>query len=304
MSIVEKAVEKLKTLQIEEPPRSRIEPVFEQVRLHASRAPTVERLQDRGRVTDSMPDRAAVWHINPADLKREGVSPGEEDAVRQLAEELRRIKRPLLANATGKGAEVIKNGHRIMVASAIPGEGKTFTSLNLAMSLAKELDFEVLLVDGDIPKSDVTRILGLESRLGLIDVLADGQLQPSEVIVHTDVPNLTVVPVGQPSPLVAELFGSRRMEYVLGEFDGPRQQRLVLFDSSPLLAASEAPVLALHMGQIVLVVAANSTSHQTVTSALQTLDSSKYISFILNMSRLPAGENYYYSYYHHYSKDR
>ncbi|MGH8283236.1 MAG: AAA family ATPase [Gammaproteobacteria bacterium] len=304
MSIVEKAVEKLKTLQPQEPVRRRIEPAFEPPASSASPVPTVERMQDRVRVMHAAIEATPVWHVNPADLKRAGLLPAEDEAAHRLADELRRIKRPLLANITGKGVKAVVNGQRIMVASAIPGEGKTFTSFNLAMSLARELDFEVLLVDGDIPKSDITRILKLDSRPGLMDVLADERRQPSEVIVRTEVPNLLVVPVGQRSPLAAEFFGSRRMEYVLHEFAGQGQRRLMLFDSSPLLATSEAPILASHMGQIIVVVAAGSTGQQTVKSALQTLDSSKCISFILNMSRLPSSEGYYDSYYHHYSKDR
>ena len=301
MSIVEKAAEKLVAGQPQS--EQRVEYVGGPViGGRTAVAATLERLQDRIRAVPPPAADVTAWHLDLAELKRAGLLPAEEQAAGRLGDELRRIKRPLLMNATGKGAKGLTCATRIMVASAVPGEGKTFTSLNLALSLAQEPDFEVLLVDGDVPKSDITRVLKLEDRLGLMDVLTNEQLRPADVIVHTDVPNLSVVPVGQHGSLVAELFGSRRMEYVLEEFSGHDSRRLMLFDSAPLLATPEAQVLASHVGQIVLVVAAGRTQQTDLRSALQTLGDSQYIGLVLNMSRLPASETHYYSYYQHYAK--
>lgn len=136
-----------------------------------------------------------------------------------------------------------------------------------------------------------------------MDVLGDERRQPVEVIVRTDVPNLMVVPVGERQSLTTELFGSRRMDYVLEEFGGRNRRRLVVFDSSPLLATSEAPVLASHMGQVVMVVAAGRTPRQVVNSALEGLNDSQYVGLLLNMSRLPASENHYDYYYGRYYRD-
>lgn len=304
MSVVEKAVEKLKTLQVEQPLPPMIEPLPETGAARVPMAPTIELLQERVRVVHPSAESAPLWHVNRAELKHAGLLPAEDEAAGRLADELRRIKRPLLDNAVGKGDKALIHGQRIMVASAVPGEGKTFTSLNLALSLAQEPDFEVLLVDGDVPKSDISRVLKLNGRPGLMDVLADDKWHPADVIVRTDVPNLSVVPVGRSGTLVAELFGSRRMEYVLEELGGHNPRRLILFDSAPLLATSEAQVLAAHVGQIVMVVAAGSTPQAVLKSALQNLGDSQYLGLVLNMSRLPASESHYYSYYHHYPKDR
>lgn len=287
MSIVEKAAEKLKNLPAGLP----VSPPLEVAPLHT--ASTVERLQERTRVADQPVESAPLWHVESAALKRMGILPADDAAGARLADELRLIKRPLLDNAIGKGAETLVRGKRIMVASAEAGEGKTFVAMNLALSLARETDFEVLLVDGDIAKSDITRILGLSGQPGLMDVLADEQRAPAEVIVHTDVQNLLVVPAGQRHPLAAELFRSRRMEYVLDEFGGRDRRRLVVFDSSPLLATSESQVLASHMGQVVMVVAADRTRRQVVNAALQCLDDFQYVGLVLNMSSLPAGADYY-----------
>lgn len=308
MSIVEKAVEKLKALQPQVGTLAGVKPsvgsASEILASHSPSTASVERLQDKIRAVHATADKAPELQLDRAGLKRAGLLPAEDEAAHRLADELRRIKHPLLANITGrKGATAVANGHRIMVASAVPGEGKTFTSLNLAMSLAKERDYEVLLVDADIPKCDLTRALHLEGHPGLLDVLTDEQRRPDDVIARTDVPNLMVVPVGRPSTLTAELLGSRRMEQVLQEFTGQGQRRLLIFDSSPLLATSEAQVLASRMGQIILVVAAGRTTQQAVKSAIQTLDGSKCINLILNMTRLWAGEGYYGTYYSHNLKD-
>lgn len=287
MSIVEKAVEKLKNLPTELPASAPVEAAPVQM------PSTVERFQERTHVVDQPVESPPLWHVEPAVLKRMGILPADEAAGERLEDELRLIKRPLLDNAMGKGAEAVVRGRRIMVASAEAGEGKSFVAMNLAMSLARETDFEVLLVDGDVPKSDITRILDLSGQPGLMDVLADEQRAPAEVIVQTDVQNLLVVPAGKRHPLAAELFRSRRMEHVLDEFGGRDRRRLVVFDSSPLLATSESQVLASHMGQVVVVVAAGRTRRQAVSSALQSLGDFQYVGLVLNMSSLPARANYY-----------
>lgn len=287
MSIVEKAVEKLKTLPVESP----TPPQVEGESLHT--APTIERLQERAQVVDRPVEPASPYHLDRLALKRKGLLLADNGADGRLADELRRIKRPLLKNAIGKGAETFARGNRILVTSAEAGEGKTFAAVNLALSLAREADFEVLLVDGDIPKSDITHIFGLEGKPGLMDVVADEQLAPAEVIIRTDVPNLMVVPAGKPHPLAAELFRSRRMEYVMDELSGRNRRRLLVFDSAPLLVTTESHVLASHMGQVVVMVAAGRTRQQAVNSALQSLNDFQFVGLVLNMSRLPPTEYYF-----------
>lgn len=297
MSTVEKAAEKLKSLQ----PESAVLPAVEAVAVHPGS--TFERLQERVRDQDQVAEIAPLWHLDFSVVERAGLLPADGDANRRLADELRRVKRPLLDNVTGKGLKAFARTERIVVSSTEQGEGKTFTALNLALSLAREPDFEVLLVDGDVAKANLTRVLGLDGRPGLMDMLADERRKPAEVIVRTDVPNLLVVPAGERHALAAELFGSLRMEYVLEEFGGRNRRRLVVFDSSPLLATSESQTLVSLMGQVVVVVAAGRTRRHALSSALQNLKDSQYVGLILNMSRLPASENHYDRYYGRYSED-
>lgn len=295
MSIVEKAVEKLKALPAEAAPTPSAEPA---PAVPVRAASTVERLQERARTVDQPVETVPPWRVDLDALRRMGLLPGDDTAERRLADEMRGIKRPLLANAMDKGADTHPRGKRIMVTSAEAGEGKTFAAVNLALSLAREADVEVLLVDGDIPKSDITRIFGLNGKPGLMDVLADEKLAPTDVIVPTDVPNLLVVPAGQRHLLAAELFRSRRMDHVLDEFGARNRRRLLVFDSSPLLATSESQVLASHMGQVVMVVAAGRTGRQVVASALRRMGDLPYVGLLLNMSSL-AGENDYSGYSHY-----
>jgi len=296
MSIVEKAAEKLRTQRpAEQPGLPQVEDVAE-----AHIAPTVERLQEQRHAVRRDAADGEVVHIDLDALVRAGLLPSEDEASGRLSNEVRRAKLPLLNNATGKSAKVPEFADRIVVTSAVPGEGKTFTVINLALSLAREPDFEVVLLDADIPKSDVTRTFGLQGHPGLMDILADESRRPADVILHTSVPNLFVVPAGQRNPLAAELFGGRRMGQVLEELGSNSKQRLLVFDSSPLLATPEARVLASQMGQVVVVVGAGHTRRYELKSALEGLGGSQYIGLILNKSRLPAIENPYYGYYGQY----
>jgi exopolysaccharide/PEP-CTERM locus tyrosine autokinase len=300
MSIVEKAAEKLRTQRpAEQPGLPQVEEVFE-----TPTAPTVERLQEQRHAVRRNAAEGDVVHVDLDALMRAGLLPSQDEASGRLSNEVRRAKLPLLNNATGKSAKVPEFADRIVVTSAVPGEGKTFTAINLALSLAREPDFEVVLLDADIPKSDVTRTFGLQGYPGLMDILADESRRTADVILRTDVPNLFLVPAGQRNPLAAELFGGRRMSQVLEDFGANSKQRLLVFDSSPLLATPEARVLASQMGQVVVVVGAGHTRRYELKSALEGLGDSQYVGLILNKSRLPAIENPYYGYYGQYGNTR
>lgn len=301
MSTVEKAAEKLLAAGGESLVTAGAAPLQTPVpaSIPPHPAPSIERLHDRAQAVHRVPATASPWRVDRKALERAGLLVVGSAANGRLLDEMRRIKRPLVDNAFGKGAPALAHAQRIVVTSAVPGEGKSFTTLNLAMSLACELDFEVLLVDGDVPKSHLTHALGLSDHPGLMDILTDEHRVPDETIVRTDVPNLLVVPAGKRHPLAAELFGSLRMQRVLDEFSNAGTRRLVLFDSPPMLATSESQVLVAHMGQVVMVVAAGRTARHEVDLALQGVnDQTQYVGLVLNLSRLPAGENHYYDGYY------
>ena len=218
-------------------------------------------------------------------------------AVRsRLAEEFRVIKRPLLTNAHGKSAAPIANANRIMITSALPGEGKTYVSLNLAMSIAMELDTSVMLVDADASRPAVLDRLGLEPSRGLFDLLADPALTLDECVLATNVERLSILPAGTEQAQATELLASDTMTRLVDQLSSDDPRRIVLFDTPPLLSASEARVLAAHMGQVVLIVAADDTPQGSVAEALATIENCPVVVTLLNKVSPGNSGNYYGSY--------
>lgn len=215
----------------------------------------------------------------------------------RMADEFRVLKRPLLANASPNASVPVKNGNLVMVTSAAPGEGKTFTSINLAMSIAMELDRTVLLVDGDVARPSLPRALGLEPGRGLLDLLAsDNKVDLSELLLRTNVQNLTLLLAGSHHPRAAEMLASNSMTSFLAELAAKYADRIIIFDSPPLLPTTEARVLATHMGQIVFVVHAERTLQKEVKQALSTIESCPVKLLVLNGAKTSGQGAYGYGY--------
>jgi exopolysaccharide/PEP-CTERM locus tyrosine autokinase len=224
----------------------------------------------------------------------------------QLADQYRVIKRPLIDNAMGKGAAAsLKHANLIMVTSALPGEGKSFTSLNLALSIAAELDHRVMLVDADVARPSVLRMLGLSRGPGLLDVLED-RVALSDVLLRTNVDKLTLLPSGTPHPRATELLASDAMRSLLDEMARRYPDRIIIFDSPPLLLTTESRVLASHMGQVVVVVHAEKTRQSVVQQALATIESCPLKLMLLNQASANSagsyGEGYGYGYGYGYGE--
>lgn len=216
-------------------------------------------------------------------LRRSGLLAPESDQ-RRLADEYREIKRPLLLNAAGGGASPVERGNLIMLGSALPGEGKTFTSINLCMSLAQEKDWSVVLVDGDVAKQHLTTTLGLDDEPGLLDLLREPQVPVESYVIPTDVPGLAVLPAGSGDQHATELLSSSRMDRIARHLSESDPRRVCVFDSPPFLATSEALGLASHVGQIAIIVHAGHTPSHCVRLTLEKLDPSKAVSLILNQA--------------------
>ena len=270
---------------------------------HAGMAPALE--HERAAWAPGAPgSRASASHptagsrridLNFSRLKTRGfVTP---DAVTsQIAEEFRVIKRPIIRNALGQGGARVRNGNLVMVTSALPGEGKTFTSINLALSIATEVDSTVLLVDGDVAHPSIPELLGAPHGPGLLDLLTRDNLEFSDALVRTNVEKLTLLPAGSRHRRSTELLASEQMASLLREMASRYRDRIVIFDSPPLLATTEARVLAANMGQIAMVVAADATSQHAVNQALATVEACEVVMMVLNKaSRTDVGT--YYGYY-------
>ncbi len=233
-------------------------------------------------------------HIDLAMLAAKGMVTPEQPRS-SIAEEFRVIKRPLLRNATDAGPARIENANLIMVTSALPGEGKTFSAINLAISMAMELDYTVLLVDADVSRPSVFRQLGLPPERGLMDVLAGEVTDLSEVLLRTNIEKLSILPAGMPHQRATELLASENMNRLLKQIASRYSDRIVVFDSPPLLVTTESRVLATHMGQVVVVVESERTTHSSVKQALATIESCPIKLMMLNKSR-HSGPGSYYGY--------
>jgi receptor protein-tyrosine kinase len=213
----------------------------------------------------------------------------------RIADEFRVIKRPIIRNALDFAGTHIKHGNLVMVTSALPGEGKTFTSVNLALSIAMEFNSTVLLVDGDVAHPTLPSLLGVPASPGLLDLLTRGA-SVGDALIRTNVERLALLPAGSRHQRATELLASEQMAGLLHELSTRYSDRIIVFDSPPLLATTEARVLATHMGQIVMVVAADQTSQHAVTQALATIDSCEVVLMMLNKSsQTDVGS--YYGYY-------
>jgi exopolysaccharide/PEP-CTERM locus tyrosine autokinase len=211
-----------------------------------------------------------------------------------LLEDFRIIKRPLLQRAFTERAHGDNPGNLIMVTSSLPGEGKTYTAINLAMSIAMELDHTVLLVDADVARPSVLRTLGLPNQRGLMDILVDDKLDMAEVMLRTNVDTLSILPAGTSTPRATELLASSTMSNLVSEIANRYPDRIVIFDSPPLLLTSESRVLASHMGQILMVVEAQTTTQHAVKEALSQLEGMTNVNLIYNKTRdLPGIEETY-----------
>jgi len=223
-----------------------------------------------------------------------------EQVKSALIEEYRMIKRPLITNAFGKSAKGIKRANLILVTSSIPGEGKSFSAINLALSIANERDKNVLLIDADVSKPTLAKRLGVTESLGLIEYLESDDVDFSDICFKTDLPGLQVIPAGKRHAFSTELLSSNKMAEFVDELSQRYPDRIVIFDSPPLLAATQAEVLASLVGQVVFVISAETTMQSTVQDAIKKLESVDVVLALLNKSKHELKLDYYgYGQYGH-----
>jgi exopolysaccharide/PEP-CTERM locus tyrosine autokinase len=225
-------------------------------------------------------------------LRAQGELP-EAGLERRFADCYREIKRPLIqAMLSGDAGP---DSRLILITSALPAEGKTFTALNLAFSVARERDVSVLLVDADLPKGHLSRTFGLHDGPGLLDALADESIDVDSLVVGTDIKGLEILPAGRPVEGASELIASARMSQIATRL-ARHPRRLVLLDSPPLLASSEARALKELPGQILIVTRAGRTPRQALLDAIALIDKTKLHGLVLNDAHGSSGDGYYTHY--------
>ncbi len=317
MSIIEKAVQRLDELKragitlpdgaVSQPPDSG--PSSAEINRHSNEVAQVTRVSSplasvvaeisspvaeaRAASPSSGGDTTSRFVEIDLDRLRAGGMLTPEAQRSQIADEYRVIKRPLIGNAQDRGATPLKHGNLIMITSAMPGEGKSFTSVNLAISIAMEMDNTVLLVDADVARPSLLNVLGLPPARGLMDVLVREEEDLGEVLLKTNVEKLSILPAGTPHQRATELLASDAMIQLLDEMASRYADRIIIFDSPPLLVTTESRVLASHMGQIVIVVEAEKTTLSTVKQALSTIETCPVRMTLLNKGARASVGNYY-----------
>ena len=229
-------------------------------------------------------------NIDLQELRAKGYLP-EVEQDRGFGEHYRRIKRPLIEKAVAGTAA--GESRVIMVASAVPGDGKTFTSINLALSMALERDMSVLLVDSDVAKQHITGIFGLSRQPGLLDALQDDTVDPESLVISTNIRGLSLLPAGSRAEGTAELLSSNRMRSIAENLCAANAGRILLLDSPPLLITNEGRALLKIAGQVILVVRASSTPRQAVQAAIRLIDVRQAGGLILNDVTTASSDEYY-----------
>lgn len=223
-----------------------------------------------------------------------------DGVVTGLSEEFRIVKRQLLLAARGgKGFDAVPHGERILVCSAHPDEGKTYCAINLALSMASEKDNRVLLVDADFAKPSVLSTLGIENGPGFMDALADDRVEAESFIIETDIEGFSVLPAGSRTNQDTEYLAAARTAQIIDDLTRADPSRIIIFDSPPALAASPASVLALHVGQVLMIVHADETTDSALRDALGLLSGCDHMQLLLNRAKFsPTGRKFgnYYGY--------
>jgi protein-tyrosine kinase len=204
----------------------------------------------------------------------------------QVSEEFRVIKRQLLRQAFPSPGGARAGANLVMITSARPGEGKTFTALNLALGIATEPSRHVLLVDADTSRQGVGEVIGLKDQCGLLDVLSDDEPDLSQVMLRTDIPNFALLLGGVTRDNAAELLAGSRMAALLREMSLRYSDRVILIDAPPCLVSSDPMSLSASVGKVIMVIEADKTQNDEITVALDMVKDCQNVSLILNKTRV------------------
>lgn len=219
-----------------------------------------------------------------------------------IIDEYRRIKRPLISNAIGKTAKLVDKGNLILLTSSLPGEGKSYTSVNLALSIAQERDHTVLLVDCDVARHGSSRLLGIADKPGLVELLESDDLDIGDVILRTDIPKLCLISAGKQHEYVTELLASHRMVELVHELGSRYPDRVIIFDGPPILPTPQTQVLVGLVGQVVFVIEAGKTPQTVVEEALRLIPDDQATGLVLNKNERMSVRSGYYGYYDSYKE--
>jgi protein-tyrosine kinase len=217
---------------------------------------------------------------------------------KQVAESIRMLRSKIFYPESGTPPR------SILVTSAIPGEGKSFLCANLGVSIAQGIEKQALLVECDLRRPCLSKMLGLSNSRGLVDYLQSGT-PIEQLIQQTSMPKLSILSSGKPPKNPAELLDTKKMTSLIEELENQNPDRLIIFDSPPMQAASETDVLAKKVDKIILVIRWGFARREHAKQLVEMLGRDKVIGVVFNafeMSRLESKlQGYYYGYKDYYS---
>jgi protein-tyrosine kinase len=215
------------------------------------------------------------------------------DPTSPVAEEYRKLKEMVLkATRTTEGFR-----NMLMVTSALAGEGKSVTSLNLAACLAQEYDHTVLVVDADLRKPSCAKYLGIEPGQGITDCLLKGT-PFNEALIHTGIGKLAFLPAGSPVDNPAELFSSHRMRDLLMEMKHRYPDRYIVIDTPPVLPFAETRSIGAIADGVILVVKEGVPSQEEIRESVDALRGATILGIVYNQADLSGINKPYSNYYY------
>jgi len=175
-------------------------------------------------------------------------------------------------------------GNTLLIASANSGEGRTVTAINLAIALSQQIDGTVLLVDSDLRNPSIHTLLGIDVTKGLSDYLR-GKAEIPELLINPGIPRLVILPGGKPLVNSSELLGAPKMKLLVKEMKERYADRIIIFDSSPLLDSADSMVLSRFIDGILIVVEAEKTTKEDLKRTLELLKERPVIGTVFNKAR-------------------
>lgn len=251
------------------------------------------------RTAPAEPDQAPGF-LDLESLERAGLVVGRKLRTR-ISEEFRVTVGSILRSIKTSYTPGRGSGNLLMITSSRPGEGKSFTSLNLAGSIAQHTQREVLLVDVDAKQNSLTDQLGIGDRLGLVDLAASTSLRIEDTVVRTSIPSLTILPVGNrrfDGHEMGEGTVARPVTSLIERLARRYANHLIILDAPPCLSTSDPSTFAQVVGQIVLVVEAEKTQRSEVLASLDLIRACPSITLMLN--KIKVTTSYTFGAYHYF----
>ncbi|WAJ70712.1 XrtA-associated tyrosine autokinase [Catenovulum adriaticum] len=307
MSTIEKALAKQKLAEQEKKKNQQVESETLQEKSFSASSTPVD-AEARVQQVETRPSNTSEKSVTiPLDTMDQQGYVSLSSNRKLINEELRAIKRKVIRNAFGGLAKTLQASNLITVTSTRPGEGKSFTAINLALSIALEQDKTVLLVDADVLKPSISKKFQVEDSVdaGLMEFLLEEVNDVTDIMYKTNIDNLRFIPAGRPSHLSTELLASEKMALLAEEFVKRYPDRIVIMDAPPLLGINETAVLANLAGQILIVVEEEKTHLGELKQAVEQLDQEKAIGFVMNKAKKQdSTTGYGYGYAYAYASEK